>query len=81
MSERTHALALRCYRSVAGSTRGTLERLGRTVTLYERMQDGTAPAGAFGYRTPFDPREHTDLALRAAAPQAKTGLFRKLLGD
>ncbi|MDA5555798.1 hypothetical protein [Shimia sp. MMG029] len=49
--------------------------------LYERMQDGTAPAGAFSYRIPFDPREHTDLALRAAAPQAKTGLFRKLLGN
>lgn len=48
--------------------------------LYERMQDGSALAGDFGYRTPFDPRGHTDMALKAVAAPKRNGLLGRMFG-
>ncbi|WP_192966875.1 hypothetical protein [Phycobacter azelaicus] len=45
--------------------------------LYELIQSGAVPAGDFGYRVPFDPRGHADMALRATQPPPK-GVFGKL---
>ncbi|MEX5514961.1 hypothetical protein [Pseudophaeobacter sp. 1A09344] len=48
--------------------------------LFQLIQDGSVPAGNMLSRVPFDPRVHTDMALKAAAEPTRSRFLKPLSG-